>query len=487
MKYLRIAFKALGCLLVLVLLLAAALYAWAVIANWHDDPLSEDAERALQYTPPTSAQLQDNGYLIIAGLDAAVDGNSANAVQAAESLGRQRLQRDMERRDWVIAHPTTTEGMPASIEGSLKYTEVLPDALRCPKDEADCITWYAQHRSAIEPQIANNQALLQRLQAAVNAPQFANYTPYNLYTELPRYALVMRGQELWLAQAALDWTNDQQARALQTVAMVAQLRQKIADSSNTLVATMIALAMQYRELRWLSNAVQHTTPQTPPAITAHLDQLLAPSMPNLRAALEGEKQIMAGVFQSMRKDLPSEVFSNDWMDPPGWWERLQAKLTNTAYLPQATLNSAVRNMQTVQQLSDLPATSLDSQYNVYLERQQEQYQCGAFWRRMRNALGNCLFAMASPSYLAYMQRITDVDGYRRLVVLQRQAMAEQVAAADMAQWLDKTPQALRNPYSLQPMQWDAASNSLVMEGQSAQPQNPDNSRTYRVRLFNTQP
>ena len=64
MKYLRIAFKALGCLLVLVLLLAAALYAWAVIANWHDDPLSEDAERALQYTPPTSAQLQDNGYLI---------------------------------------------------------------------------------------------------------------------------------------------------------------------------------------------------------------------------------------------------------------------------------------------------------------------------------------------------------------------------------------------------------------------------------------
>ena len=52
----------------------------------------------------------------------------------------------------------------------------------------------------------------------------------------------------------------------------------------------------------------------------------------------------------------------------------------------------------------------------------------------------------------------------------------------MPAWLAQSPEALRNPYTLEPMQWDAAANSLVFEGREKQNQNPGRSSTYRVRL-----
>lgn len=75
-----------------------------------------------------------------------------------------------------------------------------------------------------------------------------------------------------------------------------------------------------------------------------------------------------------------------------------------------------------------------------------------------------------------------MSGYRRLVLLQHRAATEQVAPPDMPAWLAQSPEALRNPYTLEPMQWDAATRSLVFEGREKQNQNPGRSSTYRVRL-----
>ena len=106
---------------------------------------------------------------------------------------------------------------------------------------------------------------------------------------------------------------------------------------------------------------------------------------------------------------------------------------------------------------------------------------------MRNAVGSCLIGMSASVYGTYLQRVTDINGFRRLVQLQRKAMAESVTAADMPAWLNQSPPELRDPYTLGPMQWDAASNSLVFEGKAPQNQHPDESRTYRVRLLTSTP
>lgn len=94
---LRRTLKALVYLLGFAFLLAVAFYTWLVIANWSDDPLSAEAQQALQYTLPTEEQLHDNGFLIIYGLDALFGADDKDAVTPAISLGRQRIVRELER------------------------------------------------------------------------------------------------------------------------------------------------------------------------------------------------------------------------------------------------------------------------------------------------------------------------------------------------------------------------------------------------------
>jgi hypothetical protein len=244
--------------------------------------------------------LHDNGFLIIYGLDAPFGADDKDAVTPAISLGRQRIARKLERHAWVQANPAATEGMPSTIDGAKGEGAPLLSALRCPAGAADCFAWYQQKRTDIEAQTAHYQPLLQRVYAAASARQFSNPLPFYLYTDLPRYTWLVRTQELDLALAALQWVDGAPEKAVTTVAQTSLLRMRLAESSNSLVNSMIALAMQYRELLWLSNAVSRITPKTPKSVTTAIDNMLTAAAPNLGSAIEGEKQFAAGVYTSLQ-------------------------------------------------------------------------------------------------------------------------------------------------------------------------------------------
>ena len=55
--------------------------------------------------------------------------------------------------------------------------------------------------------------------------------------------------------------------------------------------------------------------------------------------------------------------------------------------------------------------------------------------------------------------------------------------AHMPAWLAARPAPLRNPYTQAPMQWDAASASLIFQGQTAAQGASNPPSAYRVRLF----
>ena len=94
MTTVRRCLQALGYVLLGLTVLAIIGLTGLVIANWKDDPLSDAAQQALQYTPPTEAELQGNGYLILLGLDA---DPGIDPVTSAIALGRKRLTREIER------------------------------------------------------------------------------------------------------------------------------------------------------------------------------------------------------------------------------------------------------------------------------------------------------------------------------------------------------------------------------------------------------
>lgn len=464
MKYLRRCLQALGWLALAVGSVAAIFLAALIAANWRDDPLSEAAQQALRYTPPTEQALEDNGYLIVLGLDAPAQGD---AVAGAVTLGRQRLAREIERRRWVEAHGDATDGMPPTLPGKDNGDDVLPKRLRCPADATNCFGWYGDHRAEIDALAQANQAQLQRLAAAARAKQFSNPAPFYLVNELPPFARLIRAHELWLAQASLHWAREQPQQAMDIARQAVQLRSRLASSSNSLITSMIALALQHRELRWLSDASARLTPQIPAPASKGIEELLSTPPSSLHHALEGEKQFAASVLYSQKHAT--------------WGQDLLSNTSIWVFLPQQTLNMSIENLQHMQDLSDLSAHQLEAAFSNTLRKWEDDHAC-APWMRLRNAAGLCMAAIATPSYQGYAQRIADMDGYRRLVLLQHRATVQRITLADMPAWLAEAPPELRNPYTLQPMQWDAATGSLVFEGREKQTQNPDQSPVYRITL-----
>lgn len=476
MKYLRHGLKALGWLaLGLGTLAVIALVALAVV-NWRDVPLSQAAQQALVYTPPTEQALDGNGYLILMGLDEPAPAQG-DAVAAAIALGRQRLTREIERRRWVETHGDTTEGMPPSMPFENQGDKVFPARLRCPAAETNCFHWHHGHKADIQALAQANQVLLQRLAAAVSAPRFKNPAPFYLQAEFLPFSLLMRAHELLLAQASLQWENGQAQKALDTARQAAQLRARLASGSDSLIASMIALAMQHRELRWLSNAIAHNALPTSAAIAKDIAEWLSTPPESLRQALEGEKHFTASVLYSLK--------NASWVATPvegtAWWQHLLDKGQGLTYLPNETLNLSIENLQQLQSVSVLPAHQLEAAFSDARQQRDEAGAC-APWKRLRNMAGHCLAYMGTSSYQRYVQRVVDMDGYRRLVLLQHHAAVQRIAKPDMQAWLAQSPPELRHPYTLQPMQWDAASSSLIFEGRENQNQNPDKSPIYRIRL-----
>ncbi len=475
MKYLRYGLNALGWLALAFGVVSAIGFGALIAANWTDDALSEAAQQALHYTPPTEQALEGNGYLIVMGLDAPAGGN---AIGDAVALGRKRLAREIERRHWVQNYGGASDGMPATIPAETAGEGVFPAQLRCPAGEPDCFAWYAKHGAEIHALAQTSRTLLQRLSAVASAPQFSNPAPFYLLAEFPPYGLLVRAHELWLAQASLEWMRGQPQQAMDIARQAAQLRSRLAKSSNSLIASMIALALQHRELRWFSDARAHGEPQTLAAVSKEIEELLATPPSSLHQALEGEKQFMAGVLYSLED---AGLFAAPWDEHPAWWQRPLNSASNWAFLPRQTLNLSIDHLQQVQAISTLPAHQSEAAFSATM-RQWEEGEACAPWKRLRNATGACMAAKWRPSYQGYVHRVADIDGYRRLVLLQHRAAAQRVSMANMPAWLAQSPQELRNPYTLQPMQWDATESSLVFEGREQQNQNRDRSPIYRVRL-----
>lgn len=476
MKYLQHGLKALRWLALGLGTLAAIILAALMAANWRDAPLSEAAQKALAYTPPTEQALDGNGYLILMGLDAPSP-TQGDATAAAIALGRQRLAREIERRRWVETHGDTTQGMPPSIPFENPGKGVFPARLRCAAGEANCFHWYRGHEAEIHALGQANQMLLQRLAVAASAPQFNNPAPFYLLADLLPFSLLVRAHELSLAQASLQWEHGQPQKAMDIARQAAQLRSRLASGSDSLIASMVALAMQHRELRWLSDAIAHQGPPAPATVAKGIAELLATPPESLQQALEGEKQFTASIFYSLKH---ASLFATP-MGGTAWWQHLLDKGQGLGYLPQETLNMSIENLQQLQAIGGLPAHQMEAAFSDARLRWDEAEAC-APWKRLRNIAGRCLAAIGTSSYQGYVQRVADMDGYRRLVLLQHHAAAQRIALPDMPAWLAQSPLELRHPYTLQPMQWDVASSSLIFEGRANQSQNLDQSPIYRIRL-----
>ena len=152
----------------------------------------------------------------------------------------------------------------------------------------------------------------------------------------------------------------------------------------------------------------------------------------------------------------------------------------------ATTNADTERWQLTIPLADAAPAQIDEAHADAKAQRKALRESRKHWLGARNIVGNQLLDIGDedddPGYAHYIRRNIDVDGYRRLVLLQLQATLQNKTPSDVAQWLASSADDVRNPYDRKPMQWDAASSSLMFEGREKQAHNPAGSNIYRVRL-----
>ncbi len=448
-------------LLALVLLTVCTITAlwWA---NRQDDALRPEVAAAMVFTPPDAEAMRNNGYFTMLGLGAPADEDALSAGMrffAAQVADYQQFQR--------TGHYDSAASLSA-----LKHRRIDLNGLRCDAEVIDCFRHYRTHADTIRVQAKEHSVLMARYLSLGALPSYTEVVPPSIGVVFPNYAIVTAASELLGMQAALAFDKGDTDEAWRLLEANAAVHHRMRSGARTVLGSMIALAVEMRQQRLIAGLARARAPLDE-GQADRLARLMRPAPPSMSATMVGERSFSLVAYSTTK---PSDVAEMTWGSHLSRW--LEDSILALAYLPNATLNEAFDEWGEVIRLSGL----LPDQFDAAVQTLRLKHQ-SSIPTRWRNPVGQALLGSSGPPVvLPYIERVHDVEGHRRLVQLQIAALRERVSPENMTEWLAAQPPAVRTPYTLQPMGWDAAKQSLVFEGRQPQTQNPEPRNVYRVSL-----
>ncbi|MDR2187934.1 MAG: hypothetical protein LBE62_07780 [Azonexus sp.] len=474
-RFLHQTWRLLRWLFAALALLLCGLIAVAWWVNRHDDPPLPEITAAMRFAPPTPEAMDNNAYFTLLGLD-------APPSEDAAATGQRRFAADMRAyahyRQTGEIKPLPDDDVPASPPGM--------SPLRCPAEADDCYAHYLAHAPAIKDKLTEQATLIARYLSLREKPVYEEIIPPYIAQQLPPYGTAVVASELIDMRAALLLKEQRLDEALAMMEVNADIHRRLALGSRTLVGAMIALAMDLRQQRMLASALHHL-PALADRHAQRLEALVKSSAPvPLTAVLEGDRKMVLAYMEDaisgkmVTLNTDAGQFEEEENPVTEW---LRERWFNLLYLPNATCNSYYLSWQEPIHLSRLPPDQLAAAKAAPTPKPDEAASPGDFpFFPLRNYNGNILLSIAKPDITDFIERAHDIEGYHRLVRLQIAARREHIPFAQMPAWLAAQPPELRNPYTLQPMDWDATTQSLQFAGRQPQSQNPEPRNIYRLRL-----
>lgn len=435
----------------------------------------------------------ENGFLILQGIDAPALADPLEDVSQAAAFGLARLEREFERARWELEHPGDSAGMPAPLvaDDPLDADAILRYEQHCRYADDDCLTRAEGLRSELLADNSTRRAAIGRYRAIAGAGHYEGSYPADVSVNLPPYRMLTATHELLLARAALETAqhnaeiaDDAESQPegialeplLQQLDLTAGLSQRLAGHSHALIESMIAARMMHQQLQWTSQLIaQHPQLCASPARERLEDQLGGLTV-TLEPSLRFEQKVVATSLQAMLQE-PSLI------DTAGAGA-LRAGLNRyleVGFQPARTLQAVRAGHESVIELARVPADQFDQAWSATEQQLTQEREARRAWWGLRNFMGErVLRVLDTLPYRDYLERPHDLEGHRRLVLLQLAACSEAVAPEAMPAWLAESAVELRNPWTLEPMGW--ADGELLFEGRQGQALNPDNPPIYRVRV-----
>jgi len=444
MKTLRASLKWTAyCLLALV---AAIALGWWLIP---DEALNPEAARfvAQPAVPPS----ENNASFMIWGLTASpeLDAHTVGRRIVAAQDRLEAAQRDSSEfnvQDFLGANPLTLP----------KESKPLCDAER-----ENCLLVYQKMPAEIEPEITRRKVFLERYRSIRNDEEFV--TANSKITEatvLPNWRPVVHMSELVNASIALGMRSiDKREVALKELSADVRSWRKILTANDWLITQMIAANALHRKYR-LASEIMNAYPEVIDLYPDLMKTITAPipvAAATIVSAVKTEARAsMQYLWNLGLRDQSISLWKFDRTNAEDILGPIGAKV---AYQPQASINDAHAAFSIItSHLTKHPKEYLatDAAFKEELAQITRFRPKDIFF----NFAGRLGLSTGLPDFSKYYFRMYDLVGLSRLVDLQRSLIGAKVAPHQVVGSLASFGTELLDPYTEQPMQWDAGSNQL---------------------------
>jgi hypothetical protein len=413
-------------------ILAGILVGLIVFINlpWFDEELHEDLAKL---TTPRDVPLEGNAYPLMIGMLAPAD-------QDPREAGLRIIEA---QREHFRAHGHTS--MPTE-----QARAVPPDALPAPnlnqlfngyacdsRVDLDCVDRLNAAVIATPVTEAHVRLLLDRFERVLQEPRFEETQEFNLYV-LPSYGPLVAASRIRLAESFRDADP---SRILQAIGEDSRFWKRMLEGGGTLIAKMIALAGLRNDTMAVSTLLR----------TRQLDEAELRQIPALLAPLtESERNIEETFLAETRLAMLGE----------GGFRAVSGSRLLSPLIAQdnATLNEYYMALMVPLRLRASLSASEFYRHKAY---EPLSYPMRLVPPPLYNLGGRQYVAIAARlnNWQYYIARVHDVDGRIALALLQAEIALH--ADKDAAEVVQSSQH--RNPYTGEPMDYDAAAGTISFQ------------------------
>jgi hypothetical protein len=339
---------------------------------------------------------------------------------------------------------------------ALKFTNNL--AGLCGRDATGCLDRFRDKTGDIEEQVRENKLLLERYRALYRYPHFHETIKPRYYAPLFYDPASVSG--LVRAQLALHALRGDHQQALRQLRDDTLFWRRILIDSRSLVGKMIAVAAIQRNAQLTSEIIaRYPTNKDTLALATQAMQPLTAQEHDLTKAYRNEFALNMHFFTT----LPAE--QRELCTTLSFAACAIDRLTTTfLFKPNATINRSFMNFRETAARSKLTALEFLKQTKESQASDQYDWDWLSSWHFAYNPIGKILNTIAMPTYDSYTARVHNLDGFLRLVSLSLAAKGQAVHDTDLPGFISRAQPNFRNPYTSEPMKWDAEKRAIYFDG-----------------------
>ncbi|RPI74895.1 MAG: hypothetical protein EHM45_16705 [Desulfobacteraceae bacterium] len=427
-----------------MLLISACFFILSLISR--DQPLNPEAKEWLAAKPAKVAEA-DNLYYALIGFSADPSINPHQAgLQCIKEYNGYEQKKALAQKQGTPLPPS-----PACFSPKMPSPDKDLDNL-CDATKPDCLTRFRTEQKQFDTLIKKYEFLLD------NYIGLAHYTGYNNdairgpETPMIQAGSILKAHKLFIARTTLNYLKGKRPESLESLQQEINFqRQNLLRSDNTLFS-MVSVSLLNRDLYLYSELLDQDIAEKSFQKKLALP-LLSDKEKDFTKVLQGEFQFINSIFQSGTLGLPFESIG-----------RLQKFPQKFVFKHNTTVNLFFQNHKELLEWSRLPADKRPFSPDI------KSAPSFGFLDVGYNPIGVILLSITAPSFEPYIYRLDNLDGLIRLINVKQRIRHDRIAKEKIEAFLKQDLVFCKNPYTNQPMTWDAKTETLYFMDPSKEEQ-----------------